>query len=156
MVIYMRISMRELKFRVWYENVRRGEKKGEEIVWSVKSYYDYSPIIDNGGLLEVDGGWDIYGNSDENYVIEQYTGLKDKNGKEIYEGDIVRTKFVGVEPEKWVIGWDISLCRFGYFHSYDRILEGHWSDHDLKVIDYRKQPLEIIGNIHENPELLEN
>jgi len=129
--------MRELEFRAW---VYYGEKLEKP---------HYSRDYDSLSRFFED-----HDENDDKQCIEQYTGLKDKNGKEIYEGDIVHIKFVGVEPEIWVIGWDISLCRFGYFHSYKRILDGHWSDKDLKAIDYRRQPLEVIGNIHENPELI--
>lgn len=129
--------MRELKFRAW---VYYGERLKKP---------NYSRDYDS-----LDRFFEEHDENDIDQCIEQYTGLKDKNGKEIYEGDIVRIKFVGAEPEIWVIGWDINLCRFGFFYSYKRILEGHWSNYDLKVIDYRKQPLEIIGNIHENAELL--
>ena len=141
--------MRELKFRVWYENVERGEKKGDEIVWSTKSYYDYNPIIDNGGLLEVEGGWDIYGNSDENYTIEQYTGLKDKNGKEIYEGDIVRWSFkVDRNSELTYTTDDVK------WDSYD---EEEWPYSTISgfTLPESEDGYEVIGNIHQNPELVE-
>lgn len=134
--------MRELKFRVWYENVKRGEKKGDEIVWHTESYYGYSPVIDNEGLLEVEGGWDICGNSDENYVIEQYTGLKDKNGKEIYEGDIIRChgddRFIApvIRHEK-----SGGFCWVSCYKEECFIPES--------------DEVEVIGNIHENKELLE-
>lgn len=155
--------MRELKFRVWFENVKLGEKKGDEIVWRTKSYYDYDPVIDNHGLLDIEAGWDIQGHSDEKYVIEQYTGLKDKNGKEIYEGDIVEAPIYGV----WTTGNSDAI--FG-----DKIwkLLVIWSDADcgflFKVIGSKNQPnrvydildqrlgaFEVIGNVHENAELLE-
>lgn len=142
--------MRELKFRVWFDNVKRGEKKGDEIVWSTQSYYDYSPIIDNGGLLEVEGGWDIYGNSDENYTIEQYTGLKDKNGKEIYEGDIVRTK--SCDQPNFSAG-AIEMVQ----QMYLIMNSAHYRDPEISHCEplghYCDTELEVIGNIHENPEL---
>lgn len=71
-------------------------------------------------------------------VLMQYTGLKDKNGKEIYEGDVVKIdgdkKYIG--EIKWnVLGF---VCDYGI----DGI-KNHLPDY-----------VEIIGNIYENPELL--
>lgn len=134
--------MRELKFRVWFENVKRGHKKGDEIVWNIESYYDYDPIIDNGGLLEVEGGWDIHGHSDENYTVEQYTGLKDKNGKEIYEGDIVVNTYYD-DGEMYKVLWVDDSVAFG-MESLD----------DMELYKLPLESLEVIGNIHENAELL--
>ena len=162
--------MRSLKFRVWYENVKRGEKKGDEIVWSTKSYYDYSPIIDNGGLLEVEGGWDIWGNSDENYVIEQYTGLKDKNGKEIYEGDILEfDKDFDDSAQRYVPYFDEKLAAFGfriYGYQYyisesgseefesEMSLISEMENYEREEIIFYTEYISRVGNIHENPELL--
>lgn len=70
-----------------------------------------------------------------NVIIEQDTGLKDKNGKEICEGDIVKTCSIGT--------WAVEGRR-GCFFVGKYALYGH--------NDYG----EVIGNIHENPELLEH
>ena len=85
-------------------------------------------------------------------TVGQYTGLTDKNGKKIFEGDIIRhyddNPYDGVE-EKGVVFWDEEfLC-------FRRTSNGGF--HHGKVDTYRlsKQcDYEVIGNIHDNPELL--
>ena len=132
--------MRELKFRVWLENVECAREIDGELVWNTESYYDYDPIIDSNGLLDVEEGWDIQGHSDEKYIIEQYTGLKDKNGKEIYEGDIVSIRNKNRKNE-----YDIGVVEFGKAAFRCPFLLGK----------YHSGQVEVIGNIHENADLLE-
>lgn len=82
-------------------------------------------------------------------TIGQFTGLLDKNGKEIYEGDIVKTK------GNWggVVTWNSR----GYFY----INDGYYTEEpDLLPLGslncYVRRDIEIVGNIHDNPELLKN
>ena len=82
--------------------------------------------------------------SDEDIVIMEYTGLKDKNGKEIYEGDILRDSLGWV----FVVVWDDDDARFIGHHAKTR---------GETYICYvgREPKAEIIGSIYDNPELLQ-
>jgi uncharacterized phage protein (TIGR01671 family) len=114
--------MREIKFRA------RDEKTGEWRYGSLILCEDdlHSTIIDEEAE---------YGVLTD--TVGQYVGLKDKNGKEIYEGDIVRWKSDGMVAE---VSWDADKSRFRW---------AHWTLTKIQTKD-----LSVIGNVYENPELL--
>ncbi len=74
------------------------------------------------------------------FPVMQFTGLKDNNGVEIYEGDIVRSGVEDASTERWVVQFD--PCA-GYISPGGMAFDNKWVNHY------------IIGNIYQNPELLE-
>lgn len=75
----------------------------------------------------------------ERYVVEQCTGLKDKNGNLIWEGDIVEYKIPGIPKIIEVVFWSTAFA--------------HYTKGAQLLSTYQKTTV-IIGNIHENPELV--
>lgn len=133
--------MRELKFRVWSKQYNSYVSTsdiylrldGEEFVGSA-----FSMLLGTYSLGNIE-------NASDDFVVEQYTGFIDKNGKEVYEGDIVEeyvtysngsTEDI-VAPVEWDEDEGCYAVALERLHSYD------------------SSELEVIGNIHENPELLE-
>ena len=122
--------MRELKFRAWTIL----EKRGSFIYFDLDEMREFN--------------FDIF---DEKPIFQQYTGSKDKDGKKIYEGDIV--SYEAGEPNRNDGSFykSISEVKFENGAFWPRPMkeecEDSWYDYELKNIC-------IIGNIFENPELL--
>lgn len=121
--------MREIKFRCW-------DKENKEMLDVEYLHWD-----DCTGEFSIRTTMysDYFGPSD--MILMQYTGLKDKNGKEIYEGDIVKGMFYGFPmPE------------------YDYIFQIYWDEKEKGFMAnyFESSECEVIGNIYENPELLEH
>ena len=135
--------MREIKFRAWDKTSNRMDE-----VYS----------LNKGGLCQTRNG--RYHLRADECVLMQFTGLHDKNGKEIYEGDVVRCFGIYDKGERisddglWEIYW-----RFDRWHL--RRGEEQWDNGDYYSGDdvYWSEPdgsrkMEVIGNIYEHPELL--
>ena len=127
--------MREIKFRAW-------DKVNKRIIKSV-GFTD----SDCGRLWQreestVDDHSNFTGSSDK-WIPMQFTGLFDKNGKEIYEGDILKHDLWGVDA----VVWD-SVCA-GF-----RCQREEEDGHDLSFCDVHRRRVRVIGNVWENPDLL--
>jgi len=136
--------MRELKFRAWIEEQNYMAVQGTPDLETLSSFmHHYS----------------------DNSILMQFTGLIDKNGKEVYEGDIIKwkeTRFWNKEQEekgvamprffKSVVVYGDAEFLVSSTQEFDTPLCCFFRGEDIhNPFDYKA---EVIGNIHENPELL--
>jgi uncharacterized phage protein (TIGR01671 family) len=119
--------MREIKFRVW-DKKRKIMREVSEI------YYNGSVFVEKKNRFPARG--DLIIGKDLSDLM-QYTGLKDKNGVEIYEGDIIESTW---NYNKGVVMWSEDT--------------GEWIDIDDCNEDKKYKASTVIGNIYENPELI--
>lgn len=135
------MSVREIKFRAWDKREKRmGEVTGFRFS---KSQYPSVHVRFKHNDKIIDDRY-YFGQEDgcDNVILMQFTGLYDKNGKEIYEGDIVTGLFDHTE----IIG-HIIYGSDATFFIYRKGLFGIG-------LNNAKDWLEVIGNIYESPELL--
>ena len=125
--------MREIKFRAW-------DTVGNQWLWitgfetaetSKSDGYTLDGIFHNGDYVGKEG-----------IVLMQYTGLKDRHGQEIYEGDILRDDEMGLN----VVRWEDGSFWLEMFYEGGQSLMEHLSDYN--------EVCEVIGNVYEHPHLL--
>ena len=143
--------MREIKFRAWDTRIKKMGRV-HHLSWDI----DETVWVNPDGGYEVAG---LFGNN--NIVLMQFTGILDKNGKEIYEGDILnysemilsendlqketqRAGAVYISQRHGVVEWDEEGADFQI--NMGDIIRGFGARGDWNY--------EVVGNIYENPELL--
>lgn len=136
--------MREIKFRAWNSSWKMMIQPQDII--SLGSDGVSNKIADVRFWIKTTDGvhHDHTWEDDEDVILMQYTGLKDKNGKEIYEGDIVQYKDWKDNYGDTPVEVDFINGQFSINHHATKEYDEWWSE------------CEIIGNRFENPELLAN
>lgn len=118
---------REIRFRAW-----DGRSMNDEQLLSITMQGDLQSDGGSAGVRGVD------------YPLMQFTGLKDKNGTEIYEGDVVR----------WDVNETSVTAPVGFESGAFWMLESIETSFAV-YNDWGRGEYEVIGNLYENPELLE-
>jgi uncharacterized phage protein (TIGR01671 family) len=145
--------MREIKFRVWVKEESKmiylDDKENDveinflsNITSNHKTYWEVNTKVSDHLHAHMTQYFD---SRDNDNVLMQYTGLKDENGKEIYEGDIVFRDILR-EDEIYVVEYNPSDAGYNPF-----CVAGEFDDEYILTKHSR-----VIGNIYENPELLES
>lgn len=150
---------RDLKFRAWdkIENIMHYQENGNEGVefsfggTNCVRVYEYKPQLIDGVCID-DYDYDEL----EDYELMQYTGLRDKNGKEIYDGDIIT--FTEIDEDSCMgkentytgkVEWIDEIAQWRFIYPSGQRTELHFIVQLPTIIS-----CEVIGNIYENPELL--
>jgi uncharacterized phage protein (TIGR01671 family) len=131
----------QLKFRVW-------DKLEKRFIYPDKGYQGHYVLDLNGRFQNLQNG-----SGGDEYVVQQFTGFKDKNGKDIYDGDIISVGFY--------CAGEYGVVKFGEYCGKDYYSNdgcGWFVDHGFDVHAFVKNwayESSVVGNIFEHPELLE-
>lgn len=142
--------MRELKFRLWLPSLQKLSYDSFMISPLGKVY-----VISNGDFMSGKRHlWDLDNIIEtKDYVLQQFTGAKDLNGNEIYEGDILSSE-VNEKPCNYIVKWADEYKDYVGF-GLNPVMKNPpritYFIHDFKM--WMVEGFKIIGNINQNPEL---
>lgn len=161
--------MREIKFRAWVneedEEYSRMVHSEQSILTILGHKYGGTGIARPAGFSDIDNQ-----PKPERYVLMQYTGLKDKNGREIYEGDILKHAANDDYLPIYDLNGDLTYYKTvegyaqqgvidfkngGFEYKTNKTLAGRHENIHIPLAYVVDKYCEVIGNIYENPELLE-
>ena len=147
----------EIKFRAWDKKTKKmfavhelnfAEENGK--TGNVELIRGYSSV----GCTSFEGR-DMFGSYNvSRFELMQYTNLHDKNGKEIYEGDIIKYNFKSLTGDKTINRERISKVFWQEFRATWAVNDGRFCNSDLFQYVKNGNVVEVIGNIYENPDLL--
>lgn len=124
------MNNRQIKFRVWDKDLE--EMYSINNLWFEENYsttdYDYSKCAELNGC-----------------VLMQFTGLIDKNGIEIYEGDLLNYSNVEMPPNPWIVEWTDNSAAFVSVNKFNK----ECGFRTIQTILGEEVPI-IVGNIYEN------
>lgn len=134
----MKITANRFRFRAWYPSEKHMDTAFHIFAGSGQGcYYGatdcFLPLLDSRG---------------DNCILMQSTGLSDKNGKEIFEGDILQGDFNDSYYERAEVMWDRDESRF----RFKSLTGAAW---EPRIVDGQVLNMRVIGNIHESQQLLQ-
>lgn len=141
---------REIKFRAWNEHRKEMYYQGKHFTEICLVHNEIKIVLDE--TVKNNENW-----YRRKYELMQYTGLKDNNDKEIYEGDIVRVTYKKAAPKYKIQDRKVIFNDGAYWltNSEGTSLTRLSNVSVLFDVISNVESLEVIGNIYENPELLE-
>jgi uncharacterized phage protein (TIGR01671 family) len=149
--------MREIKFRAWHIADHKMLQSGEIFTigacGEMIQYADQGYLANNANASEEHKEYLIANNIEpkDEFVLMQYTDLKDKNGVEIYEGDILEYK--SANPDQPGVFRNYVDWFSGTIHCGFRLKNGRWTK-SLTLNTLINSNSKVIGNIYEHPHLL--
>ena len=139
------MNNKEIKFRIWDRQQRKFHTDAD---WGISLRGNHIIGFSSHDSWNDDRGYKINLSNQDNLIVQQYTGLKDRNDKEIYEGDVVIIYTTDTETGEchssiFEVYFDQSFCQFK--------IKTHSGCYTMSSVNTYG---EVIGNIFENPELL--
>jgi len=142
---------RIIKFRAWDKCGETKMLRVEQLSWELHPYgverihfHGVVDVTDPPQGYVASGFGATNGSEDTGWVLMQFTGLYDKNGKEIYEGDILKCRDANDNFFNEYVVWNEVHLAWGL------------NDWDYTLVDIPYESFEVVGNIYENPGLLKD